>query len=50
MTSERPYKKAMTHEEAIDELKNCKGKQFDPEITDIFIEKVLNNKNTDADE
>ena len=41
MTSDRPYKKAMTQKEAVDELKECRGKQFDPEIVDIFIEKVL---------
>lgn len=44
MTSDRPYKKAMTPKEAIDELKECRGKQFDPEIVDIFIEKVLQYK------
>ncbi|HAJ93567.1 MAG TPA: GGDEF domain-containing protein [Synergistaceae bacterium] len=41
MTSERPYKKAMTQKEALDELKKCRGEQFDPEIVNIFIEKVL---------
>ena len=44
MTSDRPYKKAMTQKEAVDELKECRGKQFDPEIVDIFIEKVLQYK------
>ena len=44
MTSDRPYKKAMTQKEAVDELKECRGKQFDPEIVDIFIEKVLLKK------
>ncbi|MGE4445996.1 MAG: HD domain-containing phosphohydrolase, partial [Synergistaceae bacterium] len=49
MTSERPYKKAMTQKEAVDELKKCRGEQFDPEIVDIFIEKVLLKKNQYAD-
>ena len=38
MTSERPYrKKPMTHQEAIEELKRCAGKQFDPQIVDAFL-------------
>lgn len=49
MTSERPYKKAMTQKEALNELKKCRGEQFDPEIVDIFIEKVLLKKNQYAD-
>jgi diguanylate cyclase (GGDEF)-like protein/PAS domain S-box-containing protein/putative nucleotidyltransferase with HDIG domain len=41
MTNERPYKKAKTHEEAIEELLRYSGTQFDPEIVTVFIEKVL---------
>lgn len=41
MTSERSYKKMMTKEEAIAELKRCSGTSFDSEIVDIFIEKVI---------
>lgn len=41
MTSDRSYKATMTKEEAIVELIRCKGTQFDPEITDIFVNKVL---------
>ncbi|MGL4738367.1 MAG: bifunctional diguanylate cyclase/phosphohydrolase [Cellulosilyticaceae bacterium] len=37
MTSNRLYNKTKTKEEAIAELEKCKGTQFDPEITDIFI-------------
>lgn len=32
MTADRPYKKTFTHQEAIEELKSCAGKQFDLEI------------------
>ena len=32
MTSDRSYRKALSHEEAMDELKANGGKQFDPEI------------------
>ncbi|MCM8826996.1 MAG: response regulator [Candidatus Omnitrophica bacterium] len=37
MTTDRPYRKALTLEGAIEELKACRGTQFDPEIVDIFI-------------
>jgi HD-GYP domain-containing protein (c-di-GMP phosphodiesterase class II) len=40
MTSERPYKEAKTRKEAITELKKCSGKQFDPEITEVFIKLI----------
>ncbi|HHV98094.1 MAG TPA: HD domain-containing protein [Clostridiaceae bacterium] len=38
MTSSRPYRKAMSAKEALNEIKRCKGTQFDPEIADLFIE------------
>mgnify|MGYP000271255637 CR=1 FL=1 len=38
MTGDRPYKEKKTAKEAIEEIKNCSGKQFDPEIAKIFIE------------
>ncbi len=38
MTTSRPYKDARSKEEAIEELKNCSGKQFVPNITKSFIE------------
>lgn len=36
MTSDRPYRKAMSHEEAIEELKKCSGTQFDPKVVKAF--------------
>lgn len=38
MTSDRPYRKAMSHEAAIKELKSCAGIQFDPELIEKFIQ------------
>ncbi|WP_291576572.1 HD domain-containing phosphohydrolase [Clostridium sp. UBA4548] len=43
MTCERPYRKSFTEEEAVIEIKNSAGKQFDPEIARVFVEKVLGN-------
>ncbi|MGE5544515.1 MAG: PAS domain S-box protein [Bacillota bacterium] len=41
MTTERPYCRALSKEEAIRELRENAGSQFDPVITQVFIEKVL---------
>ena len=38
MTGERIYKKALSKQDAIDEIKRNAGKQFDPEIAQLFIE------------
>lgn len=38
MTSDRPYRKAISHEEAIKEIYNCAGTQFDPSMVDKVIE------------
>ncbi|MBC8388366.1 MAG: HD-GYP domain-containing protein [Actinobacteria bacterium] len=40
MTSDRPYRRALTKQESIDELEKNKGKQFDIEICDIFINAI----------
>lgn len=37
MTSERPYRKALSHEDAISEIKRCSGTQFDPQMVDYFL-------------
>ena len=41
MTSNRPYHKKRTKDEAIQELTACAGTQFDPELVSIFINKVI---------
>ena len=37
MTSDRPYRKAMSHDAAIKELQDYSGRQFDPTLVDIFL-------------
>ncbi|MCK5243229.1 HD domain-containing protein [bacterium] len=43
MTSDRPYRKALTLEQAVEQLRICSGKQFDPELVEVFL-RVLNRK------
>ncbi len=37
MTSDRPYRRALTFEKALAEIRRCRGSQFDPVIVDAFI-------------
>ena len=37
LISERPYKDAYSHDEAIELIKDAKGKHFDPDIVDTFL-------------
>lgn len=40
LTSERPYKKAWSMEEAIREITRCSGRQFDPRIVEALLRKL----------
>jgi len=40
MTNERPFKKPVSSEEALAELEQCAGSQFDPEVVEIFLKEV----------
>lgn len=44
MTSDRSYRPRFTLYKALDELKNCRGTQFDPTLVDLFVPEILNNK------
>lgn len=37
MTSSRPYRKGCTRDEAVEEIMNFRGIQFNPQLTDIFL-------------
>jgi HD-GYP domain-containing protein (c-di-GMP phosphodiesterase class II) len=36
MTTDRPYRRGLTIDEAFSELKKFSGSQFDPEVVDAF--------------
>ena len=38
MTTDRPYRKALTDRDAREEIKRCNGTQFDPKITEAFFQ------------
>jgi HD-GYP domain-containing protein (c-di-GMP phosphodiesterase class II) len=38
MTSDRSYRPALSVEQALTELERCAGSQFDPELTELFVE------------
>ena len=48
LTHARVYKKAWTHERALEEIVRLKGVQFDPEMIDVFID-VLDRYRADLD-
>jgi diguanylate cyclase (GGDEF)-like protein/PAS domain S-box-containing protein len=43
ITNNRPYRKASSIKQAINELKYNAGTQFDPELVDVFVNKVIFN-------
>jgi putative nucleotidyltransferase with HDIG domain len=48
MTSDRPYRPAMSREEALDEIKRCVTTQFDPVVADAFL-KIMSRKSESPD-
>ena len=43
MTSRRSYRNSMSIDEVIEEFERCKGSQFDPELTDVFLDILRNH-------
>ena len=43
MTSRRTYRDSLPIQEVITEFENCKGTQFDPELTDVFLDIIRNH-------
>ena len=44
MISDRSYSKALSEEEAINELRKYSGTKFDPDVAKVFVEKVLGKR------
>ena len=38
MTSDRPYRRALSRDEALAEVERCSGTQFDPALVEVFLE------------
>jgi HD-GYP domain-containing protein (c-di-GMP phosphodiesterase class II) len=51
MTTTRPYRKGLSFEAALEELKKCSGGQFDPAVVDAFFKayesNMIENKDTE---
>jgi putative nucleotidyltransferase with HDIG domain len=43
MTTDRPYRKKLPLDQAVNELINCKGTQFDPKVVEHFISILKSN-------
>ena len=50
MTADRPYRKALTNDQALGELRKFAGVQFDPEVVDAFVKTSWADDVRDAEE
>ncbi|GAB5404686.1 MAG: diguanylate cyclase [Aureliella sp.] len=48
MVSDRPYRKGMSEEAAIAELRRCAGTQFDPNLVEAFVSIIQEGQHTDS--
>ena len=48
MTSDRPYRNALSKRQALEELRACAGTQFDPDVVRIFCQ-TLNTPHVESD-
>lgn len=43
MISDRVYRKALTHQDALEEIRTGRGKEFDPKVTDVFFTTIADS-------
>ncbi len=48
MTKDRTYRNALTREEALNEFKKHSGTQFEPDVVDVFLNDVMEEKSEGA--
>jgi diguanylate cyclase (GGDEF)-like protein/PAS domain S-box-containing protein len=44
MTNNRPYRQALTHQQAMTEIKKFSGRQFDPHLAEVFMKFTFQHK------
>lgn len=49
MTNGRPYKSALSKEEALKEIEDCAGSQFDPVLAEKFVQLISNKQDIEND-
>ncbi|AEG16988.1 diguanylate cyclase and metal dependent phosphohydrolase [Desulfofundulus kuznetsovii DSM 6115] len=50
MTTNRPYRRAKTHREALEEIRKEAGRQFDPHLAELFVTRCAGSGASDAGE
>jgi HD-GYP domain-containing protein (c-di-GMP phosphodiesterase class II) len=49
MTTDRPYRKALTYEQAVNQIEIGAGTQFDPDLAKVFIKSVEAERDKSSD-
>ncbi|MBO8128170.1 MAG: HD domain-containing protein [Peptococcaceae bacterium] len=49
ITTNRPYRKARTKKQAIEEIRRCSGTQFDPKVVEAFLKVDLDSLNYESE-